>query len=311
MKYIFGPVPSRRLGNSLGVDPIPSKTCNYHCIYCQLGKTTQFTNKRKNYHPKDEIKEELKDVLVGTNVKFDYLTFVGSGEPTLYKDLGDLIECAKKNTSKPICVITNGSLLSNKDVQSQLMNVDVILPTLDAGDEKTFRLMNRPHPDITFDDLIKGFIEFKKKFQGNFWIEVMLVKGINDSKEELIKIKEKLDLIQPDRIDINVPIRPPAEEWVEIPDKTVISSLNEIFIDYNNINFPEMGHFKLYSEDFEHELLSIIERHPMREDQIIETFTSEILEKKQILDKLSKLEQDNKIKAMVYHDKTFWKFISK
>ncbi len=311
MKYIFGPVPSRRLGSSLGVDPIPSKTCNYHCIYCQLGKTTHFTNERKNYHPKNEITNELEDILLHTDVSFDYLTFVGSGEPTLYKDLGDLILCAKNCTDNPICVITNGSLLSYKAVQDQLMHADLVLPTLDAGDEKTLRLINRPHPDITFDGLMKGFIEFKSRFQGKFWIEVMLVKDVNDSNKQLTKIKDTLDIIEPDRIDINVPIRPPAEEWVEIPDKTVISKLNEIFIDFNNINFPEMGHFKLYSEDFEKELMSIIERHPMREDQILEAFSSDNLQIKQILVKLRELERQNKIKATEYHKKTFWKLHTK
>mgnify|MGYP006279691409 CR=1 FL=1 len=311
MKYIFGPVPSRRLGSSLGIDPIPSKTCNYHCIYCQLGKTTNFTNERKNYHPKTEIKQEIREILLGTNVQFDYLTFVGSGEPTLYKDLGDLISYAKKCSNKPICVITNGSLLFNPEVQAQLKEADVVLPTLDAGDEKTFRLINRPHPDIKFDELVRGFIEFNRKFQGKFWIEVMLVKNINDSEVGLKRIKEKLDLIGPDRIDINVPIRPPAEKWVEIPDKSVICRLNEIFKDFNDINFPEMGHFKLYSEDFQHELLSIIERHPMRQDQIIETFMSDKLPENDILKKLHELENQHKISPIEYNNKTFWKYISK
>lgn len=311
MKYIFGPVPSRRLGSSLGVDPIPSKTCNFQCIYCQLGKTTHFINKRKNFHPKSEIKQELRNILVGTDIQFDYLTFVGSGEPTLYKDLGDLITYAKRYTDKPICVITNGSLLSNTEVQSQLAGVDVVLPTLDAGTEKTFRLINRPHPDITFDALIEGFVDFKDKFKGKFWIEVMLIKDVNDSKEELSKIKEKLDIIQPDRIDINVPIRPPAEEWVKIPDKDVISKLNEIFMDFNNINFPEIGQFKLYSDDFEQELLSIIERHPMREDQIIDSFRTDKFQKEQILDNLNALKKQNKITPIIYNNQTFWKFISK
>jgi len=311
MKYIFGPVPSRRLGSSLGIDPIPSKTCNYHCIYCQLGKTTHFTNKRKNYHPKSEIKQEIKDILLGTDVIFDYLTFVGSGEPTLYKDLGELILYAKEFTENPICVITNGSLLSDQEVQTQLMEADVVLPTLDAGDEKTFRLINRPHPDISFQDLLSGFIEFNKRFQGKLWIEVMLVKDVNDSEVELKKIKEKLNLINPDRIDINVPIRPPAEKWVEIPDKSVISRLNEIFIDFNNINFPEMGYFKLYSENFQQELLSIIERHPMRQDQIIETFMSEKFPENDILKKLHELEEQHKISPIKYNNKTFWKYKSK
>jgi wyosine [tRNA(Phe)-imidazoG37] synthetase (radical SAM superfamily) len=306
-QYIYGPVPSRRLGQSLGIDPIPSKTCNYQCIYCQLGRTTNFTNQRKNFFPKEDIFKELKEVLTQKKPYFDYLTFVGSGEPTLYKDLGDLISYAKKYTDKPICVITNGSLLYKREVRDALYDVEVVLPTLDAGDEKTFRLINRPHPEIKFKNLIEGFIEFRSHYKGEFWIEVMLVKDVNDSKEELIKIKEKMDIIKPDRIDINVPIRPPAEKWVEIPKKSVMSILNEVFIDYNNINFPEMGHFKFYSSDFEKELLSIIERHPMREEQILESFSSPNLTKQEIQEKLSLLEKKNKIMGMNYHDIRFWK----
>jgi wyosine [tRNA(Phe)-imidazoG37] synthetase (radical SAM superfamily) len=307
MKFLYGPVPSRRLGQSLGVDPIPSKTCNYQCIYCQLGPTNHFTNQRKNYYPKDEILNELKEALLNETTDFDYLTFVGSGEPTLFKDLGDLISFAQQHTSKPICVITNGSLLSNEDVQSALLNVDVVLPTFDAGDKKTFRLINRPHPDILFEKLIDGFIKFRNRYEGQFWAEIMLVKDVNDSPEKLRKIKEKMDLIHPDRIDVNVPIRPPAEEWTEIPEKSVISSLNEIFIDYNNINFPEIGHFKYYSSDFEKELLSIIERHPMRENQILETFSSSNLSKDEIQKKLKIMEQENKIIPIIYQEKKFWK----
>jgi len=255
MKYIYGPVPSRRLGRSLGIDPIPSKTCNFQCIYCQLGKTTNFTNERKNYLPKNEIIAEMKEAIKKNEVNLDYITFVGSGEPTLYKDLNELILKAKQFSNKPICVITNGGLLYDKEVQNALMLADIVLPSLDAGDENSFIRINRPHPSIKYDSVIQGFIDFKKVFTGKFWIEIMIMKGINDSKEELLKIKKKIELIKPDRIDINVPIRPPTEKGVKIPDKTIISILNELFSEYNNINFPEIGKFGFYSLDFEREVL--------------------------------------------------------
>ena len=139
MKYVYGPVPSRRLGKSLGIDPIPSKTCNYQCIYCQLGKTTNFTTIRQNYYPKKDIINEMKRGILGNEDKFDYITFVGSGEPTLYKDLGDLIVTAKSYSKKPVCVITNGGSLCDKEVQKALLYADVVLPSLDAGDEKLFK----------------------------------------------------------------------------------------------------------------------------------------------------------------------------
>lgn len=307
MKYVYGPVPSRRLGNSLGIDPLPSKTCNYQCIYCQLGKTNNFTNIRKNYFPKKEILAEIEKAIKINENKFDYITFVGSGEPTLYKDLKDLIIRAKELSEKPVCVITNGSLLYQKEVQNALISSDVVLPSLDAGDETSFIKINRPHPSISFDNLIQGFIDFRKIFKGKFWIEVMLMKGINDTKEELLKIKEKLDLIKPDRIDINVPIRPPVEKWVKIPDRNIISLLNAIFGDYTNIFFPEEGTFKIYSSNFEKEVLSILMRHPMRQNQIIETFSSSGFSKDVVISNLKKLKFENKIKEIFYNKQIFWK----
>ncbi len=307
MKYCIGPVPSRRLGRSLGIDPIPSKTCNFQCIYCQLGRTTNFTNERKNYFPKEEIIADMKEAIQQNEKKIDYITFVGSGEPTLYKDLEELILKAKELSNKPVCIITNGALFCDPKVRESLLVADAVLPSLDAGDEKSFVKINRPHPTIKLDSVIQGFIDFRNVFKGKFWIEIMLMKGINDSKEELLKIYEKIDLIKPDRIDINVPIRPPVEKWVEIPDKTIISSLNEIFKDYNNINFPEMGTFNIYSSNFEKELLSIIERHPMRQNQIINTFYSNNFNQEKILNRLKKLEFNKKIKKMIYDNQIFWK----
>ncbi len=307
MKYIYGPVPSRRLGSSLGIDPIPSKTCNFQCIYCQLGKTTNFTNIRNNFFPKEDIITELERAIELHENSIDYITFVGSGEPTLYKDLKELILKAKEFSNKPICVITNGSLLNQKEVQNALMLSDLILPSLDAGDKKSFIKINRPHPSLSFKKIIQGFINFRKIFKGKFWIEVMLMKGINDSKEELLKIKKKIDLVNPDRIDINVPIRPPVEKWVKIPDKSILTVLNEIFVEYSNINFPEEGKFRIYSSDFERELLSILERHPMRQDQIIETFSSGKFDKDKIISHLKHLKSQEKIKNILYNKQTFWK----
>ncbi|MFX1389980.1 MAG: radical SAM protein [Promethearchaeota archaeon] len=307
MKYVYGPVPSRRLGRSLGIDPIPPKTCNYQCIYCQLGKTTNFTNVRKNFFPRNKIIAEIKEAIIHNKGNFDYVTFVGSGEPTLCKDLKKLLLKAKEFSNKSICVITNGSLMHDEKVKDALLLADVVLPSLDAGSEKSFLRINRPHPSIKYNSIIQGFIDFKKAFKGKFWLEVMIMKGINDSIEELLQIKEKIDLIMPDRVDINVPIRPPVENWVKIPNKSIISVLNEVFNEYNNINFPEIGNFGIYSSDFEKELLSIIERHPMRQQQILETFSSKDLNNEQILHKLKQLELKKKIEKIIYLNNTYWK----
>jgi wyosine [tRNA(Phe)-imidazoG37] synthetase (radical SAM superfamily) len=307
MKYVYGPVPSRRLGRSLGIDVLPSKTCNFQCIYCQLGKTTHFTNTRTNFFPKEEVISEIREAINQFESETDYITFVGSGEPTLYKDLEDLILFTKKVSQKPICVITNGALLYDPEVRNALLLADVVLPSLDAGNEKFFIKINRPHPSIKFDEMIQGFLDFRKEFKGKFWIEIMIMKGINDSKSELLQLKEKIDLIMPDRIDINVPIRPPAEKWVEIPDKNILSLLNEVFGEYSDIHFPEMGKFYLYSTDFENEFLSIIERHPMRQDQIIKTFHSQHLSREEIIQRLKVLEDQKKIEKISYNRKIFWR----
>lgn len=310
MKYVYGPVPSRRLGRSLGIDPIPTKTCNYQCIYCQLGRTTNFTNTRKNYYPKAEIIEEMENAIVLNEQKIDYITFVGSGEPTLYQDLGDLILKAKEISDKPICVITNGALLYDLEVGESLILADVVLPSLDAGNESLFKLINRPHPSIKFSDVIQGLIDFKTEFKGKFWIEVMLMKGINDSKTNLLQIKDLIDSIKPDRIDINVPIRPPAMKHVQIPDKSIMPLLKEIFKDFNAINFPELGKFGIYSHNFESELINIICRHPMRQGQIIETFSSNESEAEQVLLELERLESQKKIEKNIFENNIFWKLKS-
>lgn len=306
MKYVYGPVPSRRLGRSLGIDPLPLKTCNYQCIYCQLGKTTNFTNERRNYYPKDEIIVEIEEAIKQNKNNFDYITFVGSGEPTLYKDLEELILKTKIFSNKPICVITNGALLHNEEVIKALLHSDIVLPSLDAGDEKSFIKINRPHPDIDFESVIQGFIDFRSLFKGKFWIEIMIMRAINDSKKELLKIKEKIDLIKPDKIDINIPIRPPLEKWVKIPGKSIFVLLDEIFGSYSDISFPEIGKFYLYSQNFERELLNIIKRHPMRQNQIINTFSSNNFKKEDIIYRLKKLELKNKIKKSTYNKQIYW-----
>ena len=181
MKYIYGPIPSRRLGQSLGISPIPKKYCNYSCIYCQLGRTTNMTNKREMFYKVEDIIAELDRVLKN-KVQFDVVSIVGSGEPTLYKGLGKLIEQIKLICNKPVVVITNGALLNDKVLQEELLNCDIILPTIDAYDEESFKIINRPHKKIIFNNIINGIIEFSKKFKGEIWLEIMFMENINDDE---------------------------------------------------------------------------------------------------------------------------------
>lgn len=214
MKYVFGPVPSRRLGYSLGVDLVPWKYCNFDCIYCQVGRTTNKEMERKSFYPKENILREILEALE-TESRIDYITFSGSGEPTLNSDLGWLIKELKKISEVPVAVITNGSLLAREDVREDLMLADVVLPSLDAASEDIFRFINRPHVSVELEDIIEGLKLFTRSYRGQVWLEFMLVKDINDDPEELAKYKEIVDELHVDKVQLNTVVRPPAEENVE------------------------------------------------------------------------------------------------
>ena len=189
MGCIFGPVPSRRLGRSLGVDLVPFKTCTYNCIYCQLGRTTNRTLERHEWVPLDDVLGELETKLA---TQPDYITLSGSGEPTLYSRTGELIERIKSLTDVPVAVLTNGSLLWDADIRSQLMDADLVIPSLDAGDGAMFQAVNRPHEDISFEEMLSGLIEFCRQFRGQYWLEVMFLAGHNAIHDEAAKLAEGL-----------------------------------------------------------------------------------------------------------------------
>ncbi|MEW5993618.1 MAG: radical SAM protein [Candidatus Zixiibacteriota bacterium] len=264
--YTYGPVPSRRLGLSLGVSPIPPKTCSYTCVYCQLGWTTHLQTRRDSFFASADILGEI--IQHSRSTKYDYLTFVGDGEPTLYKDLGWLIRKSKSTLRHPIAVITNGSLLSQSDVRRELLEADVVIPSLDAGNEKMFRAVNRPHRSLTFNEMVLGQIDFRLEFSGQIWLEVMLVRGLNDTDKELQSIAKAVNDIQPDRVYITTPIRPPAEPWVEPPDVTTILKAQQVIGGAAAITALESGDFGL--SEFVSAKKAIIEigsRHPLRMEQ--------------------------------------------
>jgi wyosine [tRNA(Phe)-imidazoG37] synthetase (radical SAM superfamily) len=213
-KYIFGPVPSRRLGRSLGVDLVPYKTCTFDCIYCDLGRTTHKTVSRQSYVPPEEIQRELELTLSVLEKKPDYITLSGSGEPILNTRIGDIIQRIKQITSTPIAVLTNSSLLSLEELGRDLLEADVILPSLDAITPALFEYINRPHPSLRVEEIISGLIQFRRRYRGQIWLEILFCRGVNDGKEEIEKLKEVIERIEPDRIQLNTPVRPPAEDFV-------------------------------------------------------------------------------------------------
>ena len=309
MKMVYGPVPSRRLGRSLGVNPIPLKTCNYSCVYCQLGRATQMTNQRRDFFPPEEILNEIKRAieLHSGRGEIDFVTFIGEGEPTLCKSIGWLIRETKEIADMPIAVDTNGSLLYREDVRNDLSQADVVMPSLDAGTAETFRKINRPHRGIGFEAVVEGMEKFRQEYDGEIWLEVMLVKGINDSEKELEAIKSRLEKIGPDRIYINVPIRPPAESWAVPPDKDTIALAYTILGDGNVVDIAaeETGEFSIVGfTNPKDAILAIIRRHPMREEQVIETL--EKFELRDVHDDLKRLEESGKIKKVKYREKVFW-----
>jgi wyosine [tRNA(Phe)-imidazoG37] synthetase (radical SAM superfamily) len=213
LKYIFGPVPSRRLGRSLGVDLVPYKTCTFDCIYCDLGRTTHKTTSRQSYVVSEEIQKELELTLSILDKKPDYITLSGSGEPTLNINIGEIIQRIKEITSTPVAVLTNSSLLSSNEVRRDLSEADVVLPSLDAITPALFEYINRPYSSIKIEEIISGLIQFRKQYRGQIWLEILFCRGVNDGKEEIEKLKEVIERIEPDRIQLNTPVRPPAEDF--------------------------------------------------------------------------------------------------
>lgn len=296
LKYIFGPVPSRRLGKSLGISPIPRKTCNYSCIYCQLGRTDKMTGERKEFFPLKDIINEFKEYLK-ESFDFDVVTIVGEGEPTLYSKLGELIKEVKKITDKPVAVITNGALLSSKEVRDELMNADIVLPSIDGYNEETAKKIDRPLGIIHFKDELEGLIEFSKEYKGQLLLEIMLISEINCDKNSIGHFKEILKKIKYDKVYLNTPVRPPAESFVKVVSqeemKYAVEKLGGISID-----MLSSGEFFSEIEDSYEAILNIIRRHPMNQFEINSFLNSR--KEKLGYNIFEKLESDEKINCILY-----------
>ncbi|MFY9194334.1 MAG: radical SAM protein [Methanoculleus sp.] len=213
-RYLFGPVCSRRLGTSLGVDLVPLKTCTFNCVYCECGRTTRLTGERREYVPTGQVIAEVDEYLARAP-DLDYVTFAGSGEPTLHSGIGEIISFIKDRYPRyRIAVLTNGALLGDPDVRAALMRADLVIPSLDAVSEETFQKINRPCPGITARDLLEGLTTFAREFTGEIWLEVFIIPGQNDTEEEILRLKDAISAIRPDHIQVNTLDRPGAEIWV-------------------------------------------------------------------------------------------------
>lgn len=230
---IFGPINSRRLGRSLGINLTPHKTCNLDCVYCECGKTTELTNTRQNFYPPKLVLEEL-DKALKLMGHMDYITFSGHGEPSLYKDIKQIVQGIKKAyPNQKLAVLTNATLFTDKDVFEAFLEADVVLPSVDSVLDSSFKKINRPHSDLNLDEMLNALLRFRKAYKGRFWIEVFICPGINDTQEELDAIAEYLKKIKPERVQVNTLDRTPTEPWVKVPDQKSIDRVMNTFKDFD------------------------------------------------------------------------------
>lgn len=263
-RFLYGPVPSRRLGRSLGVDLVPFKTCSYDCIYCQLGRTTNKTTERREYVPVDSVLHELTEKLRNEPTP-DFIGLAGSGEPTLHAQIGDLIAGIKSLTSVPVAVLTNGSLLWMPEVRASLAEADLVMPSLDAGTKANFERVNRPHPKISFEKMVDGLSAFSHGFKGKVWLELFVLNGITDRPEEIERIAAISDKIRPARLQLNTVARPPAErDALAVSSEFLASLLGRFSIPCEVIaeNYARPVADAAGGQDAEHEIAALLGRRP-------------------------------------------------
>lgn len=305
-KHLFGPVPSRRLGVSLGVDLIPHKVCSLNCIYCECGSTTTLTAERKEYVSYDAVVAELKDYFQ-LHPAPDYITFSGSGEPTLNSRIGDIIRFIKnEQPAVPVAVLTNGTLLSDKKVRDELLMADLVLPSLDAAVLDAFLRINRPHRSLDLDSCINGLIDFRKSFERQIWLEVFILPGYNDDKKNLEALKVAIQKIRPDKIQLNTLDRPGTvpglkaatrealqdivDEW-SLPGLEIIAAVTQR---------REKTSFR---DDIENAVFETIARRPCTTDDLCIILG---LHKNEINKYLDTLEADGKIESRVLERGVFY-----
>jgi wyosine [tRNA(Phe)-imidazoG37] synthetase (radical SAM superfamily) len=302
-KYVFGPVPSRRLGRSLGVDLIPFKYCSYNCVYCQLGRTPMQAIDRREYVPMETLVSQIQEALAA-GPKPDYITLAGSGEPTLYLRIGELIDRIHAMTDVPVDIITNGSTLWIDDVFNAVVKTELIIPTLTAGDAATFQKINRPAPEVTFDRLIAGLEHLSKVCPQKVWLEVFIVNGVNDDPRHVQQIAAFTDRFKFAKVQLNTAVRPPAEKEVQPVSRERLEQLAELFSPAAEIiaEFPKpktAGHSHVSDET----ILELILRHPCTLDDVVNGLGTSPAEASAAIERLLK---QNKILSEKRQDKDYY-----
>ncbi len=302
-QYIFGPVPSRRLGLSLGVDLTPHKTCTLDCVYCESGKTTHLTIQPTPLVDLNIVKEELVDFFASEPV-LDYVTFSGAGEPTLHDDIGNMVQFLKTRFPRyKVALLTNGTLLYEKDIVRSLLDIDVVIASLDAGTEKGFNQMNRPHPRLHFKQVVEGLISFRKIFKNQFWIEVFIVPGMNDTEAELKPIKQILSRIKPDKIQINSLDRPGTESWVAPLDPVALEKISVFLKGAEIIKAPCTRDAAPGRGGMSDQIYAALKRRPCTSEDISRMFGIEVVEAEEYLHLMLK---NNLLKTIKLHRGVFY-----
>lgn len=304
-KRIFGPVNSRRLGASLGVDLVTHKICSLNCVYCECGATTILTSDRKEYFPYGEVVSELDDYF-SNNPAPDYVTFSGSGEPTLNSRIGDVVRYIKSNFDVPLALLTNGTLLFDPDLRKVLYPIDLVMPSIDAATDRTFRKINRPCKGLSVEKHIRGLIDFSKEYSGEYVLEVFILPGFNDSEAELNSMKSVIEKIEPDKIQLNTMDRPGAmanlrsatyEELVRIIDDWGFDNIEIIS------SAVKRSVKQSYRKDVEAAVLGTIYRRPCTPEDLAEILNMkqiEILKYLSSLDDAGKIEKETRERGVFY-----------
>jgi len=303
MSHIFGPVPSRRLGFSLGVDLVPFKTCTLDCVYCQLGRTTRKTVLRRPYIPADRVIAELKETLA-RGQEIDYITLSGSGEPTLNSEIGRIIDQIKKTTEVPVAVLTNGTLFSLKSVRMELSKADLVIPSLDAVSQDVFEKINRPYLGLRIKGIIEGLKTFGEQFKGEIWLEVMLVKGINDGVDAIEALRDLIPELGCDRVQLNTVIRPPTEKYARPLDYEEMAEIKKRLGDKCEIiaRFSRRGQ-KAYKKDVEHQILDLLGRRPVTVRDISEALG---IHENEVIKYLESLSESGEVKTARFQENTYY-----